>query len=196
MWPVGGALAASFIAQPVARVERSDTRRHANPQCKTPGEPGVDLKTSLNPNARRRANRQLPAAGSALTLALVGWTTPQPSTKRRERWWMKRASSTLQLSRLKPLPRFMWPVGGASAASFIAQPVAWVEHSDTRRHANPQCKTPGEPGVCLGATQRASIRKPTRGKCTCTVPARGSSRRRISDSVPANSSSPSTASTP
>ena len=51
-------------------------------------------------------------------------------------------------------------------------------------------------GVSAGMPQRASMRKPRRGKCTCTVPARGSSRRRMSSSLPAKSSSPCTASTP
>ena len=46
------------------------------------------------------------------------------------------------------------------------------------------------------AGQQASMRKPKRGKCTCTKPARSSSRRTINSSLPANSSSPETGSTP
>ena len=46
------------------------------------------------------------------------------------------------------------------------------------------------------AAYRFSILNPSLGKCTCTTPARSSSRRRISSSVPANTSSPSTLSTP
>ncbi|PPS32343.1 hypothetical protein BVY11_09320 [Pseudomonas amygdali pv. morsprunorum] len=48
----------------------------------------------------------------------------------------------------------------------------------------------------LRKLQRFSTRNPILGKCTCTTPARLSSRRRINSSRPVKINSPSTASTP